>query len=50
MLSAHRRGVDGNNEFGDFGFSAKKISSALCDRESLENKNPHVQRAFTGRL
>lgn len=38
VLSAQRRGVDGNNEFGDFGFSenSNKISSALPAMENLE--------------
>lgn len=49
VLSAQRRGVDANNEFGDFGFSenCNKISSALTGMENLEYENPHVQRAFT---
>lgn len=44
---AHRRGVEANNEFGDFGFSANgnKISSARGDMENLEHNHPRVQRA-----
>lgn len=50
VFCAQRRGVDANNEFGDFGFSVNgnEISSAQSDTKPLEYSNPHVQGASTG--